>query len=157
MLDSIKSFFKKLGSQPSTLDVDKRGEGIDEEVLVSVLVLLIEMSSVDDNIDEEETQAVISIVERHFDMPHELTVKYVETALSERERMGKLDPFIDLINSTYNDKQRRLLFALTWKITLADDTIEDDERRLLNQFRARLQVSPEDGEEARKMAESGEV
>jgi uncharacterized tellurite resistance protein B-like protein len=150
MFDAIKALFRKAG--PKSLGVDKAGVAIDEPLLIAVMVIFIEVCSADQNIDEEETLQLVSVLESYYGIPEELTVKYVEQAIAERQKAGSLDSFVKIINDSYNDLQRELLLSLVWRMVLADDKVEDKERKLVVQMRYRFKLSEGAAERAREKA-----
>jgi uncharacterized tellurite resistance protein B-like protein len=159
MFDAIKEFFKKMGGakEPSHLKVDRSGEGIDEALLTAVVAVLIEMSSVDQHVDKGESDQMMSLLDKHFDLPHELTIKYVERAIAERGNSKNIDEFINRINESYNDVQKELLLALVWRIVLADEKVEDKERKLVVQMRYRFKLSEEAATRAQDKARLKQV
>ena len=159
MLDAIKALFKKMSraKEPSHLQVNRLGEGIDESLLTAVVAVLIEMSSVDQHVDKGESDQLMSLLDKHFGLPYELTIQYVERAIAERGDAKSIDEFINRINESYNDVQKEFLLALVWRIVLADDKIEDKERKLVVQMRYRFKLSEEAGTRAHEMARSKQV
>jgi len=150
MLEVLKSLFKKTG--PKKLDVDKSGNGVDEPLVLAVLVILIEVSSADQVIDEEETIQLVTLLERYFGIPEDLTVKYVPQAIAERKATGSLDEFVKRINNAYSEYQREMLLTLVWRMVLADSKIDDKERKLVVQMRYRFKLSEEAADRAREKA-----
>jgi len=159
MLDAIREFFKKIGGAkgPSDLKVNSRGEGIDESLMTAVVAILIEMSSVDQHVDKGESDQMMSLLDKHFGLPTELTIQYVERAIAERGQSKNIDEFVNRINESYNEVQRELLLALVWRIVLADDKVEDKERKLVVQMRYRFKLSEEAATRAQEKARLKQV
>ena len=159
MLNAIKEFFKKIGGakEPSELKINRLGEGIDESLMTAVVAILIEMSSVDQHVDKGESDQLMSLLDRHFGLPNELTIQYVERAIVERSNLKNIDEFVNRINEAYNDVQKELLLALVWRIVLADDKVEDKERKLVVQMRYRFKLSEEAATRAQERARLKQV
>jgi uncharacterized tellurite resistance protein B-like protein len=158
MIKILKSLLKRIqGSDSSDLRVLKTGESIDDGMLVAVIGLLIEISSVDDHIDPDESRLLVTLLDEHYSLPHDLVLKYVDSVTSKKNSTDqsfskRLDDYVSVINEGYNDRQRELLLSLIWRIVLADEKIEDKERKLIVQMRYRFKLSEEAAERAKFLA-----
>jgi uncharacterized tellurite resistance protein B-like protein len=94
----------------------------------------------------------MALLEKHYGLPHELTVQYVERTIAERSKLQNIDEFVNRINESYNDVQKELLLALIWRIVLADDKVEDKERKLVVQMRYRFKLTEEAATRAQEKA-----
>ncbi len=158
MFSSLTSFLDRFKKKKAVhLVVDQNGDLVSDDVVISILVLMIEMSVADDEIDEEETNTVIGLVESALGVPPDVLVELIEEALKKREEHGKIDEFVSLINTTYGYEQKVLLLSLIWSVVLADDKVENLERRFAVQMRNRLRISEEDAERAKQMAKEREI
>ena len=68
---------------------------------------------------------------------------------AENKMDSGIDEQVELVNSSYDEKQRQLIFSLAWKIVCADGKIENHEKRFASQLRNRLELSREQAELAK--------
>ena len=154
MLKQIKEFFQ---GEATSLDVDKSGEPTNKDLQVATGVLLLEMAGADEDFAPEEVRAIFSTMEEQFNIKDMETLEIMESAESLRQEQGKIDEFIKTLNQSFDDRQKQLLLAMVWKVVIADQLIDKYEERFANQLRLRLQLTEEQAEEAKKLAESGRI
>lgn len=157
MFKKLLELFKSTPAGPTSVEVDRSGTPVPPEVLVSVLVLLAEASGRDGHIAPEEAQGIIEIMMLHYGVPQENVVALLGRALEERGKEKKLDRFVDLLNETYNEKQRQLLLAMVWRIVSADGEVEGYERRFATQMKFRFRLNEAMEKEAQRMVHEGLV
>jgi len=155
MFKKIIDFFASKESLEVSLAQDKSGQTTDHDLHVAALVLLIEMAGTDNEIAPEESATLCAIMNEQFNIPEEEMPELVEIAAAARKEQGKIDQFVASVNERFDDKQRQLLFAMIWKIVLADGKIDKMEARLGKQMRNRLRLTEEQESQARAMVEKG--
>jgi uncharacterized tellurite resistance protein B-like protein len=157
MLGKLLDFFKPKPPEPSTVEVDRTGCPVTEEVLVALLVILVEMSGRDGHIADEEAHGIVELMVLHFGVSEREIVPLLQRALEQKRESAKIDPFVAVLNDTYNDRQRQLLLAMLWRIVCADGEVEGFEKKFAVQMKFRFRLSEELAEEARHMALEGRV
>jgi len=151
MLNKVKDFF----SGKTSLDIDKSGAPTSKDLQIASAVLLLEMAGADDDYAPEEVKACFSVLEQQFGIEDEETIAIFESAEQARQDKGKIDEFVAAINENFNDKQKQLLMAMVWRVIVADEVVENFEKRFATQLRTRLQLSREQAEESKNLALDG--
>ena len=158
LLDFLKGGDETDSSKPPVrLEVDKSGKPTDHDLHVATVVLLIEMAGTDQEIAREEAEAVCALVQDQFGVDDAKIPEIVEIAIASRKAKGKINEFIQVINERFSDEQRTLILAMIWKIVLADGKIEKYEQNFALQMMNRLRLHDQHAEQARKMAETGQI
>ena len=152
MLRKIAEFFK---GEQSGVDVDESGNPTSHDLQVATVVLMVEMASADHEVAPEEAEAVCNAVASQFSVDEEEIPELVQIAIAARQEAGKIDEFVGLINDNFNASQRQRILAMMWKVVLADGRIDKFEERFINQLVSRFQLSEDQAEAARSMAEQG--
>ena len=153
MFDKLKDFF----SGAASLQVDASGEATQRDLQIATGVLLLEMAGADDDFAPEEVQAVFRTMEEQFSIKDTDTLDLMEEAQQAREDKGKIDEFVEAINSNFSEQQRQIVLAMVWKVILADEVVEKFEQRFASEVRQRLQLSREQAEEAQALVLEGKV
>ena len=150
MFKRLKQF---LTGAESNLEIDSSGEETSRELHVATGILLLEMAGSDGDYAPEEVQTIFTIMKREFDLTEDEVADLLEIADLSREKKGKIDEFIQLINQNFSEAQRGKILEMVWRVILADQQIEKFERRFAAQIKSRLQLSDEVNEAAKQAAE----
>jgi uncharacterized tellurite resistance protein B-like protein len=156
MLEKIVDFFRG-GSK--TLVNDSSGKPTDDDVKIACGVLLLEMSGADSDYHAEEAQTIVETMKAQFQITEEDALRLLSIADTLRAggEESKLEELFTTINTNFSDKQRELVYAMLWKVVVADGRVDKFEAKLATQFRFRLQLNDEQFERAKKLAEDGAV
>lgn len=157
MFGKIKAFFSGESSLQTSLTMDKDGTLTSRDLQIAALVLLIEMAGKDQGIANEEAQQVCDLMQKEFAIAEDELPDMVAVAIEARNNSGKIDEFVRSINSSFSVEQRQRLLAMIWKVVLADGTVDKFEQRFAVQMYNRFQLTQEQAEAARAMAERGEL
>ena len=96
-------------------------------------------------------------MEEHFELNDVDSLSLMEEAQSLVGQEGKLDEFIEAVSENFDEKQKKLLLAMVWRVLMADNIIENHEQKFASMLRQRLNISRELAEEAKMMAAKQEV
>ncbi|MBX7144201.1 MAG: TerB family tellurite resistance protein [Oligoflexia bacterium] len=143
------------GKKSDSLKLDKVGNSLSLDLQTAIAVILVEVASADKGIDPKEADAVCALMQEELGLPEDELPALIQTAISARKEQGKIDSFVKSINESFHDGQRQRLFGLLWKVVIADGKVEKFEQRFAVQMRNRLQLSEEQAEAARRLAEQG--
>ena len=157
MFEKFFDFFAGSSEIGSALEVDGTGRPTEENLHVAAAVLLVEVAGSDDHIAPQEAEAVVKMMSQQFGLDEEEIPELIKLAVVAKKEKGKIDEFLKAINDALNEDQRKRLFAMVWKVVLADGKIDQGEERLAVAIRYRLQLSKEQALAAEKMAVEGEV
>lgn len=165
MLKKLKDLLKAGGSGPSdgdrsalaSLETDKNGTTLSPDLITQITVLLIHAASVDEDVSREEAEAICSLVEYNLGVPQEQIPDLVSRALELKRTKPKVDDFVPAINASFSMQQRVRILAMIWKLVLADNKLEREEERGIFRFSSLMQISLDDQEKARRLAEDNKV
>lgn len=152
MLDKFKQIF---GGE--SLAKDSSGKATERDVVIAIGVLLLEMAGADEDYAPEETQAIFDIMEKNFKLTKDEALEILEAADAVRRDGRKLDEFVSAINEAFDAKQKERIFAGVWKVVLADGRVDKFEQRFATQLRFRLELTDEQLERAKHLAETNKV
>lgn len=148
MLNKIKMFFDehmKLSS-PDQLATDN--------LQVACAALLLEMMTMDDKIDSNEQQAVLSLLKDNFSLTTEQADALIDLASQERDQATDYFQFTSLINKQYSQDQKKQLIESLWKIAFVDNVLDIHEEYLVRKIADLLHVSHVDLIKTKFRAES---
>jgi uncharacterized tellurite resistance protein B-like protein len=159
IFDKLKQLFSAPKQQEfESLMTMPNGDLVPRDLYLAATVLLVDIASGDGTIDSSEGLVVTRTIAQQFDLPMEKVPQLVQDAVAARkEKDGKLDSFLERINGEFSEGQRGRLLAMIWKVILADGNIDKGEVRLVLQYRNRLRLTEEHGEQAKVMAEKNLV
>lgn len=153
MFKKILEYFKG----ETTLHVDAQGDATDEDLRMAVAIFLLNTAGRDDDYAPEELRAVYSTMQEQFQIDEEEAQRYLEIADEARKDKEKVNEFVRNINARFNEQQRTMVLAMTWRVVLADGKIEDSEKKFFEQVRNRLRLSPEAATKAQRLVNEGKV
>ena len=151
MFNKLKEFFQ---GEQTDVDVDRSGAPTEHDLHLATAVILIEMAGADEEIDRAEAQTICATIQNQFGIPENEVPELIEVALAAKREAGKIDEFVKVINSNFNPTQRQRILMMVWKVVMADGKIDKFEQRFAEQMRNRFQLTVEQAEEAKQMAQS---
>lgn len=157
MLKKLKDFFKTEKQTDVSIGVDRDGAVVGDELVLATIVMMVEMAAADREIAREEAEAVCSLIGTQFAVDDAKIPSLVEYAISSRRESGRIDEFVNTINQHFSRPQRQKVLAMIWKVIIADGRIDKFEQRFATQIKFRFQLSDDEADEARNMAEDGRV
>ncbi len=157
MLERVREFFAGKQTLEVSLAKDRSGAATDRDLQIATAVLLVEMASSDQEIASPEGRAVVDVMTRQFSIPDKDVPELVQVAIAARKEQGRIDEFVKCINDRFDAGQKQRVLAMLWKVVIADGSVQKHEQRLATQMKFRFQLSDEQAQEARRMAESGVV
>lgn len=114
--------------------------------------LMIACSKADLIEDPEEKRVIKQILEETFDISGSTTDRLLEFAdtASEGEYLGEITI---LINEQFNDRDKRFILEKLWRVAYADGRIENQEREFIDRIAGEINLSEEDVNTARTLAQ----
>ena len=156
MFDKLRDFLQK-DSEDVSLEIDKTGTPTDKDLILATAVLLVEMAASDNEIAQEEGATVGALITGQFGVKYTELEGVIQAAIEARKKAAKIDQFVGCINEHFTEAQKQKVLAMLWKIVIADGKIDKFEERLTTQMKFRFQLTDEQAEAARRMAEEGEL
>ena len=147
------------GGEDSLVSIksDKNGAALGEEQQISVIALLIYIASIDEEVTEEEAESICLLSEYNLGLSQEEVPALVEKALEMRRVKSKIDDIALIVNKSFSVEQRVRIVAMLWKLVMADNKIERSEEKGIVKISTIMQLSLDQAEEARNLAEEGKV
>lgn len=137
----------------ATLAVDKDGMPTERDLMIGVVMLLLELSHGDSHLAPEEVTELVRNMNREFALQDHEIADLMEVAEVLRKNRGKVEHFIETVNSHYDDEQRQVILAMLWRLIRADGRIEKSEQQLAIKLRTVLNLSLEQAVRAVQMSE----
>jgi len=135
MLDRIREFFER--------NLLSAGDGVEAEehrLRLAVAALLLEMSRMDDSVEEEECAAIEETIRERFSLSARETRDLMDLARTEREDATDYFQFTSLINRHYSQEQRVEMVEHLWRVAYADRALHPYEEHLVRKVAQLLQV-----------------
>ncbi len=153
MFKKLKDFFR--GS--SKLVVDRSGQPTNEDLQIATGILLLQMAGADEDYAPEEVAIVYQTIGRAFKLDDETAGRILEIADAARGNSEKVTEYFKSLSQHFTTSQRQQIFAMAWKVIVADGQIAKFEQRYAEQVKARLQLTNEEAEKAKLLVQLGKV
>ena len=108
----------------SLFDTDAQADAaytLDEQLRLASVVLLVEMMYQDDQVLDEEIQAVKSVIESHFGLQASQAEALFQAACEQAELATDSHEFTSLIAKHYSMEQKIQLIEFLWSVAFADN------------------------------------
>jgi len=125
----------------------------DSDIQLAAAILMFEVIMSDGHVDRMEMAELVDILRRQFDLDGEEIGHILESVRNVGGEQLDLSSFaLKLRNQWSQDERLRLLNNL-WVIALADQIIDDRERKLIEEIALILDLSETDIQRAQQIAE----
>ncbi|MBN1849353.1 MAG: TerB family tellurite resistance protein [Deltaproteobacteria bacterium] len=135
MIDLVKRFF----SQHSD-DVLKKND-VSHDICMAACALLLEMAHIDNEFSESESDKIISILKKDFDLSEQYANELIRK--TEEELQGSIDlwQFTNLINQNYSMEEKIRIIEMVWKIAYSDGKLDKHEDYLVHKLANLLRLT----------------
>jgi uncharacterized tellurite resistance protein B-like protein len=140
MLRAIKKFFDNYLS--SEAEPAKRDQ--EHAARLASAALLIEISRADDEIREQELNAIVRALRSKFGLSPEETEALIKLAEEEATQATSYYEFTSLINREFSYERKVYLVELLWSVAVADQELEKYEEHAVRKLAELLYVSHTD-------------
>ena len=123
-MKSISDFFrniilnKKTNINPASL------ESFEDEMILSICVLLIEVSKSDDDYDDSEKEKIIDLLEKQFSLNHDQINMLMKMADKKNNEIVSLHELTANINKEYTYSEKKNVIKMLWDIAYSDGRID---------------------------------
>ena len=123
-MKSISDFFrniilnKKTNINPASL------ESFEDEMILSICVLLIEVSKSDDDYDDIEKIKIIDLLEKQFLLNHDQINILMQMADKKNNEIISLHELTAGINKEYTYSEKKNVIKMLWDIAYSDGRID---------------------------------
>lgn len=146
MLAGLKTFFSEI------LETDTEVIDTMDARQLAAAALMIDVATIDDNFDENETQTLISELRRQFDLDNGTLHKLVEQARKENKDSTSLYQFTRCINDEFSPEEKCHLLLGMWRIAFADGDLDKYEEHIIRRVSDLIYVSHSDFIRTKKAA-----
>ena len=140
MLNSIKQFFE---SKLVNAEEEQTFSSI-AKIDLACAALLIEVINSDHKLEEQETQAFLSVLKNNLNIPDEDIDELVGLAENQAKEATSLYEFTRLINNDYDYTQKVGLIENMWRIAFSDNNLDKYEDHLIRKVSDLIYVSHSD-------------
>lgn len=116
----------------------------EHELRLASAALLIEMVHADDDIKEEEINAVVDALITTFKLTEKECNELVTMAEEEMKQATSLYDFTQLINNNFSQEQKARIVEMLWQVAFADNQLDHHEEHLVRKIADLLYVSHKD-------------
>ena len=123
-MKAISDFFKnitlnkQINIKPGSL------ESFEDEMILSICVLLIEVSKSDDDYDDLEKTKIIDLLEKQFSLSHDQIDPLMKMADKKNNEIVSLHEFTASINKEYTYSEKKNVIKMLWDIAYSDGRID---------------------------------
>ena len=127
MLKSVLDWFKKEEAQ----DPEHTHGSATQRC---VAALLVEVSLADDQVTEEEQNALPNLLTEHTGLTSQECIKLIETAKNEVDHAVSMHQFTQHINQAFELDQKLDLLCKLWSVALSDNHIDPHEDQMIRKI-----------------------
>ena len=140
----ISDFFKNITSNKKTnIKLDSL-ESFKDEMILSICVLLIEVSKSDDDYDDLEKTKIIDLLEKQFSLNHDQIDTLMKMADKKNNEIVSLHEFTASINKEYTYSEKKNVIKMLWDIAYSDGRIDKYEDYTIRKISDLLYVKHSD-------------
>ena len=123
-MKSISDFFRNIISNKQTNINPASLESFQDEMILSICVLLIEVSKSDDDYDDIEKIKIIDLLEKQFLLNHDQINILMQMADKKNNEIISLHELTAGINKEYTYSEKKNVIKMLWDIAYSDGRID---------------------------------
>lgn len=135
------------------LDAEKKNKRDKLDARVAAAILLVAVVKADGRVERMEFAEVIDILSKQFNLPASEVGQLLEQASDSFMFDRDLKTFTMRLRNAWSNEERLKLLKNLWGIAIADHTIDDRERELIEQLASMLDLNDDEINAAREQAE----
>ena len=143
-MNIISSLLDKIVSNKNNTITKKDISQFKDPLILSISILMIEVSKSDDSFDESEKLQIISILKEKFNLNDNQISTMIKIADEKNEDMISLYEWTSIINETYEYRLRVDVIKSLWDVAHADGKIDKYEDYTIRKIANLLYVKHED-------------
>ena len=123
-MKSISDFFKNITSNKQTnIKLDSL-ESFKDEMILSICVLLIEVSKSDDDYDDSEKEKIIELLKKQFSLNNDQIDILMMMADKKNDEIVSLHELTASLNKEYTYSEKKNVIKMLWDIAYSDGRID---------------------------------
>ena len=123
-MEIISSILDRFKSKNNSDIVSTASESFEDKSILSICILMIEVSKSDDNFDAIEKKEILSILQNKYKLNQKQIDVLMEIANQKNEEMISLHEWTSVINNTYSYDERVGILKSLWEVAHADNQID---------------------------------
>ena len=123
-MKSISDFFRNIIANKQTNINPASLESFKDEMILSICVLLIEVSKSDDDYDDSEKAKIIDLLEKQFSLNHDQINMLMKMADKKNNEIVSLHELTANINKEYTYSEKKNVIKMLWDIAYSDGRID---------------------------------
>ena len=143
-MKAISDFFKNISSNKQINIKPGSLESFEDEMILSICVLLIEVSKSDDDYDDLEKTKIIDLLEKQFSLNHDQIDTLMKMADKKNNEIVSLHEFTASINKEYTYSEKKNVIKMLWDIAYSDGRIDKYEDYTIRKISDLLYVKHSD-------------
>ena len=136
MLSKIKQLFSAMDNSQSNIS--------EHDLKTAVAALLIEVMRADNELQDDEQQALNNTLQKYFSLSDEEVLELVEGASKNLDEAIDYFQFSKQINAQCSAEQRIDIIELLWRLAYADGELDKHEELVIRRVASLLYVTHED-------------
>ncbi|EWH04754.1 hypothetical protein AT00_18090 [Pseudoalteromonas lipolytica SCSIO 04301] len=136
MLSKIKQLFSAMDNSQSNIS--------EHDLKTAVAALLIEVMRADNELQDDEQQALNNTLKKYFSLSDEEVLELVEGASKNLDEAIDYFQFSKQINAQCSAEQRIDIIELLWRLAYADGELDKHEELVIRRVASLLYVTHED-------------
>ena len=123
-MKSISDFFKDITSNKKTNIKPNSLESFKDEMVLSICVLLIEVSKSDDDYDDSEKEKIIDLLKKKFSLNDNQIDTLMIMADKKNDEIVSLHELTANLNKEYTYSEKKNVIKMLWDIAYSDGRID---------------------------------
>ena len=143
-MKAISDFFKNITSNKKINIKPSSIESFEDEMILSICVLLIEVSKSDDDYDDSEKAKIIDLLEKQFSLNHDQINMLMKMADKKNNEIVSLYELTANINKEYTYSEKKNVIKMLWDIAYSDGRIDKYEDSTIRKISDLLYIKHSD-------------
>ena len=140
----LSDFFKNISSNTKKNIKPNSLESFEDEMILSICVLLIEVSKSDDDYDDLEKEKIIDLLKKQFSLNHDQIDVLIKMADKKNNEIVSLHELTANINKEYTYSEKKNVIKMLWDIAYSDGRIDKYEDYTIRKISDLLYVKHSD-------------
>ena len=120
----LSDFFKNISSNTKKNIKPNSLESFEDEVILSICILLIEVSKSDDDYDDLEKEKIIDLLKKQFSLNHDQIDVLIKMADKKNNEIVSLHELTASLNKEYTYSEKKNVIKMLWDIAYSDGRID---------------------------------
>ncbi|HID36273.1 MAG TPA: TerB family tellurite resistance protein [Ghiorsea sp.] len=126
MFSKLKSLFNEKEEQ--------KPEDKTHNISLAVTAVMIEIMNADDELDNNEHNAIFTAIEKRFDLSHEEVDALIVEAKAAQDKAMDLHQFTSLIIEHFSTEERIDILKELWLVAMADGKVDSYEEHMIRKL-----------------------